>query len=126
MTVRNEEKKAFRDMTPEERGEIVEALLSEEVEVWSQNGWMQTWAIQATYAYRTRTRQLVIPWEVIKPEYKWAAMDEDGHVYVFIGKPQISATGDWWHDRHKHIDAVNIDTTGIDWRESLTERPEGV
>lgn len=32
MTVRNEEKKAFRNMTPEERSEIVEAWLSGQVQ----------------------------------------------------------------------------------------------
>ena len=131
--VRNEEKKAFRDMTPEERSEIVEAWLSGKVQgylpaydKWEDRGPVDF--IYSSQAYRTKQKQLVIPWEVIKPEYKWAAMDRDGCVFVttqWMG--QVDRDGYWirrggW----LAVPALNIDTTGIDWRESLTQRPEGV
>ena len=133
MNVPNNEKKAFRDMTPEERSAIVEAGISRAgIDVYSHadGGW-----VEADYevklpenAYRTRPRQLVIPWEHIKPEYKWAAMDADGEVYAFDLRPSDDA--DQWvptGDKAIMINGVlNINTAGIDWRESLTARPEGV
>lgn len=132
MTVRNEEKKAFRDMTPEERSEIVEALICGDVIEMVIDGIFQQvsvpGAIGMNSAYRTKPKQLVIPWGVIKPEYKWAAMDKDGCVFVttqWMG--QVDRDGYWirrggW----LAVPALSIDTTGIDYRESLTERPEGV
>lgn len=134
MNVPNHEKKAFRDMTPEERRAIVEAWLSADgAEVFHphQEKWIvldENYGIAGFNAYRTRPRQLVIPWEHIKPEYKWAAMDADGEVYLYPEKPEDG--GDQWlpveDDAIKANDVLNIDTTGIDWRESLTARPEGV
>lgn len=132
MTVRNEDKKAFRDLTPEERSEIVEAWLSGAgIEVLSHlsGNWVALgleYAISAVNTYRTRPRQLVIPWEVIRPEYKWVAMDEDGAVWLFEAQPSVLHT--MW-DSLKNMceaEALNIDAAGINWRDSLTERPEGV
>lgn len=133
MTVRNEDKKPFRDLTPEERGEIVEAWLSGQVQGYIPNTgeWEDCGPVDFIYtlqAYRTKPRQLVIPWEVIKPEYKWAAMDGDGEVYLYGEKPKHESD-QWCISDGKAIMAnsvINIDTAGIDWRESLTERPEGV
>ena len=70
---------------------------------------------------------LNIPWEHIKPQYKWAAMDASGDIDVFEDKPDISGSG-WWVKSCEGLgfsclDALNIDTTSIDWRESLTQRP---
>lgn len=126
--VRNEEKKAFRDMTPEERSEIVEALLVGEVETHGYGEWQGPVSLIAPDAiYRTKPRKLVIPWEVIRPEYKWAAMDEDGGVWFFTHKPKIDGEDLYWSCGGDFCQsALNIDTAGIDWRESLTERPEGV
>ena len=76
--------------------------------------------------YRTRPRQLVIPWEHIKQEYKWAAMDESGSVWVYEGKPKAGDSAWGYSGGLDGIGALNINTTGIDWRESLTARPEGV
>lgn len=125
MTVRNEQKLAFRDLTPEERSEIVEALISGDLEQNLGDGWKETRTIHVLYAYRTRPRQLVIPWGVIKPEYKWAAMDENGLVHLFGDKPKMYGDG-FVGEIVCNTRALNIDTAGIDWRESLTQRPEGV
>lgn len=128
MNVPNHEKKAFRDMTPEERSAIVEELLIGGVDCLNTKGeWAHSMcdAVFAELIYRTRPRQFVIPWEVIRPEYKWAAMDESGTVYLFGGKPKMFSDG-FMADIACNTRALNIDTTGIDWRESLTERPEGV
>jgi len=130
MNVPNHEKKAFRDMTPEERSAIVEAHAAENAEILISESWVEAdnEVILPKYAYRTRPRQLVIPWEHIKPEYKWAAMDAVGGLYIYTHKPEqdsddyIPCVG----CMAANIGSLNIDTTGIDWRESLTARPEGV
>lgn len=132
MTVRNEQKLAFRDMTKEERSEIVEAWIRgdcQRLDVCELGGdwWIEVPNVIADcYVYRTRPRQLVIPWEVIRPEYKWAAMDFDKTIAIFKQKPYMDAD-DWAGGSCAVVGGIfNINTTGIDWRDSLTERPEGV
>lgn len=130
MNVPNHKKKAFRDMTPEERAAIVEAWLAGNVQMYWRNS--DKWTDKAdnciydTTIYRTRPRKLVIPWEHIKPEYKWAAMDFDGEINFYSEKPW-TGTNSWATDsKWATAFMLNINTTGIDWRESLTARPEGV
>lgn len=129
MNVPNHEKKAFRDLTPDERSAIVEAWLKGDVEYYSHasEDWQEKGdsGLYSETVYRTRPRQLVIPWEHIKPEYKWAAMDESGVVWMHKEEPGICKDG--WFSTGNYASAIlNINTTGIDWRESLTARPEGV
>lgn len=129
MAVRNEEKKAFRDLTPEERGEIVEALLNGAgIDVFLHPpAWYKATGehVKVLGIYRTRPRQLVIPWKVIRPEYKWAAMDCDDVVVLHKSKPEKVEAG-FVSDGEAMADILNIDTSGVYWRESLTERPDGV
>lgn len=127
MNVPNRERRAFKDMTPEERSAIVEAWLLKDAEYYSTAGrWEYEFGYELAYdaIYRTRPRQLVIPWDVIKPEYKWAVMNEDDGLWVYVEKPEI-ANEEMWDIRGKCSPLpLNIDTTGIDWRESLVQRPE--
>lgn len=131
MNVPNIEKKAFRDMTAEERSAVVEAKISGigvEFFCTGTKAWVESVgdAIAVSTAYRTKQRKLEIPWEHIKPEFKWAAMDEDGAVYIYNNKPIMGRDGwDWDEGALAGINNVlNIDTSGIDWRESLTQRHE--
>lgn len=126
MIVLNEQKLAFRDMTVEEKLAIIDAKLFGTCEVCSGGEWYPALyddTVCLNTVYRTRPRQLVIPWEVIKPEYKWAAMDENGAVFVYEYNMPHLGSGLWIGDG-SCISSLNIDTTGIDWRESLTQRPE--
>ena len=127
MNVPNHEKIPFKDMTPEERSAIVEAWLLKNAEYYSTAGeWEYEFGYELAYdaIYRTRPRKLVIPWGHIKPQYKWAAMDEDGDVYFFDFKPMLDVVQWLPSDGDFMQSCVNIDTTGIDWRESLVQRPE--
>lgn len=131
MTVLNEQKLAFRDMTKEERSEIVEAWMSGRLEVYiaEKEVWNHKYAhqpINPLSAFRTRPRQLVIPWEVIKKEYKWAAMDRDGCVFVTTRWMEDIDRDGYWIRRGNWlaVTALNIDTTGVQWKNSLTQRPE--
>lgn len=53
-------------------------------------------------------------------------MNEDEGLWVYVEKPEIY-NEEMWNIRGKCSPLpLNIDTAGIDWRESLTARPEGV
>lgn len=78
-------------------------------------------------SYRIKPKKLNIPWECIRPEFKWAAMDKDGAVCVYENKPSISDVGPWYPFDGKFVCLrfpLAIDTEGVDWRTSLTGRPE--
>ena len=101
-------------------------------------GWIDTsypdWWEFGNYRIKPKEqKKLNIPWELIKPEFTQAAMDENGEVFVFT-QEEISfiATGrywcfnDWYVGKYTIIsESLTIDTDGIDWKESLTQRPEG-
>lgn len=142
MTVRNEEKKPFRDLTPEEMGEIASAIVRGEVEYWSSFSriWMTPvmamGGIDLDAAYRTRPRKLVIPWKVIRKEVKWVVLssrhglqgitaNKNGEIPEVGGFPIQDwnlPQGSSWVD----LDCLNVPLEGVNWRESLTERPDGV
>ena len=135
MAVRNEEKKAFRDLTPEERAQIVEALLSGNAEYWNGKEWCAEIIsdIYLASVYRTRPRQLVIPWEVIRKDVKWVVLcsrhglqgiteNKNGEVPEVGGFPIQDwnlPQGSRWVD----LDCLNVPLEGVNWRESLIERP---
>lgn len=73
---------------------------------------------------------MTIPWDVIKPEYMWAAMDECGDVYIYSHKPQ-QLTNNWWlvdseasdePSMMSALDILVIDKGTVDWKDSLVER----
>lgn len=128
--MRNEEKVLFKDMTAEQRSAIIEAKLAGQAEFWSKpnQGWhfCNKTDLDFSLAYRIARKELIIPWDVIKPEYKWAAMDKDGKFFAYEEKPKL-CEGLWFAESGMHckLDAlVGIDSTGVYWKESLVERSE--
>jgi len=126
----NENKRQFKDLTDEEKLLIVNEKMKGNVEYTLRDVWCKAsdWEVNFKYVYRTKpAKKLDIPWKFIKPEFKWVAMDKDGEIYLHIDKP---AFGSWnWvtNSGYCRIDQkLNIDTTGVDWKTSLTERPDGV
>ncbi|OCG56974.1 hypothetical protein [Gilliamella sp. Nev3-1] len=67
-------------------------------------------------------------WRKISKKWKYAAMDKDGEVYFYINEPYADKYGGCWNaSSNEYCRSVlffNID--GINWRLSLTERPEDV
>ena len=101
-------------------------------------GWIDTlypkwWEFNNYRIKPKEQKKLNIPWELIKPEFTQAAMDENGEVFVFTqGEISFSATGRYWCLNDLYVgkytmisESLTIDTDGIDWKESLTQRPEG-
>lgn len=68
---------------------------------------------------------LIIPWDAIKPEYKWVAKDSNGEVFFYKNKPILGAVD--WSDKSENIyysEIINIqDPDNINWKDSLVERP---
>lgn len=128
------EYKAFKDLTKEERSELMEVILQSEygsVEFYRESfgEWvvLDSTQIDLDIAYRTKpAKKLNIPWEIIKPEYKWAAMDEDGEVCLYTTKPELGQR--YWFflgdGLVQALSVLDVDTTGISWENSLTQRPE--
>jgi len=118
MNVPNIEKKTFRDMTAEEHSAIIEARIGKNLECLHHiEGWSD---LNTNYLWASN-----IPWEHIKPEFKWAVVCQNGNVWFSSEKPDLHQS--CWHfgwGGFHQSNTLNIDTSGIDWRESLTQRPE--
>lgn len=79
--------------------------------------------------YRIKSHELPITremWAMIDKKWKWAAKDNDGGVWFYVGRP--SKSDYCWHEDSEGcaLNALVLNTEGIDWRKSLTRRPEGV
>lgn len=79
--------------------------------------------------YRIKSHELPITremWAIIDKKWKWAAKDSDGEVYFYTNNPSLENCF-WRCYFGEHSGCVlSIDTDDIDWRKSLTKRPEGV
>ena len=79
--------------------------------------------------YRIKPHELPITremWAMIDEKWKWAAKDGDGEVYFYTNNPSLENC--FWRcyfGEHSRC-VLSIDTDDIDWRKSLTRRPEGV
>ena len=86
------------------------------------------------YRLKPQSHELQIPDEVWKffDKAQWAAMDSSRDVWVYPQKPTVYDELDLWHGKsgtsvlHRTVSSITIPTDGIDWRKSLTKRPEGV
>lgn len=71
-------------------------------------------------------KKLDIPWDYIKPEYKWAWVIKSGGVVFGTTKPMWdSGICDWVSRNKGYMEPffMSIDTDGIPYEHSLTERP---
>ena len=126
-------------LTPQnaQQEHMVQILLAKmqggEVELYDRfgKGWI-TSATSAVYLntnYRIKSHELPITremWAMIDKEWKLAAKDSDGKVSFYKEEPLI--IGRYWcpiSDDHA-LNVLTLNTDGIDWRKSLTRRPEGV
>ena len=84
-------------------------------------------AIDAQYRKPHKTvKKLNIPWENIKEDFNFAAMDKDGIVWIYEDYPKIISLHKRWDYSTgdcERVSYIKIDTDGVSWKESLTERP---
>ncbi len=130
----NEKLKEFIDLNSEDQLIIIEAVKNNNLQIYDgiRDSWRQDESKHvSTYEiYRTTPqKELNIPWELLHPKWEWAAMDEDLEVYVYEDEPEDSFNY-WYNPRGDYLKITDlfanpIDIGGIDWEESLTQRPEG-
>ena len=70
-------------------------------------------------------KQLAVPWEMLDPWIKAVAMDGDGIINGFDAIPALMDSY-WMGGSPVSLSILVFDTAGIDWRESLQIRPEGM
>lgn len=131
--VENKDMLPFKGMSDEDKLKIVNAIIADPplVEVlccddlWRE-GQGRTVSVGGTYRIKAKATPLNIPWQHIHPQWEWAAMDKDGSVWAYSDKPLLTQ-GSWsyiddcvWLSR-----VMCINTDNINWKISLTERPEG-
>ena len=68
-----------------------------------------------------------IPWGAIKDEFKWAARDESGAVWVYGGKPVVCEDDGYWTLKSLGgvsilNEAIRVDPGACDWKDSLVHR----
>lgn len=134
MTFANTEMKRFKDLTPEQRSEIVEAWLKGNTEHYYKDEDIWRFNISLFYSsvYRVKplkpSPKLDIPWHLFKHEWKWAAKDEDGEIYIFTSEPECDYSTWCSSGNNSKINSINhnFEPDGeVDWKQSLIERPVG-
>lgn len=71
-----------------------------------------------------------IPWEALRPEIRWVAMDDEGDWYGFTEDEPIRKSEGYWLRPGRgtvfRLSALSMPTVDLDqWQETLIERPEG-
>lgn len=132
----NEAKLPFKYCTREQQHILLDALIDGTIEYWGDltKDFVPGISIKNLdglnlhTVFRTKPlKRLAIPWEHIKPEYRWAAISSIGFVNLFTEKPKLSIdNGAWIYEGilSSASNILNIDTSGINWRDSLVERPD--
>ena len=77
------------------------------------------------YDWRYDWREELAPlWAVLKPEYRWIAMDEDMQWGVYMAKPKKDGN-EFFSLSKASLEALRMPDPDCPWHETLTERPEG-
>jgi len=122
----NEAKLPFKDCSREEQHILLNAIMDCNAETFMHGDYREMHIkthILIDSIYRTKPiKRLAIPWEHILKDFKFAMMTCDGAVYVYTGNPKTCAG----YSAAEISCFLNIDTTGISWRDSLVERPAEV
>lgn len=130
----NESLTPFQELTDEQKLLIIREKEKGNVEAYVFHKWVWTGDRGVCFdsIYRTKpieketSTPLEIPWQFIKPEYKWAAMDSNKAIWAYRFSPHLC--GDVWEatsgDPAEPLAAINVYTEGIIWNKSLTKRPE--
>lgn len=122
--------KRFTELTREEQLEILTAWLDGKVERY--NHYYEKWlpelseAFFANSRYRIKPTTLNINWSVIDKKWNFAAMDENGEIYLYELEPACDSFCWMYVDYTDSVEITNIFPDidkDVNWETSLTERP---
>lgn len=100
------------------------------LEVLTDEGWETVSTIEYSHlVYRIQRTPdytpMTIPWEVINPEFCYAAKDGDGTIWVYSGPPEVE--GLMWCEGELQMNISDllqgVDPGTVPWDKSLQERP---
>lgn len=131
-------------LTPQnaEQEHLVQMLLAKlqgiPVEFW--NDFDQIWgdsssdSISISVKYRLKPELILTPlpisrelWSYIDKQWKFAAMDKNKKIFFYEEKPYTYMSNCWVSSSDGYSKCpLNINTDGINWKLSLTERPEDI
>lgn len=138
-----QEYKPFGELTREEQLALFNAWLDGKAIEYRDiaNDWDFNWfhasavpAWEKDTTYRIAPEPIIpdtVPWEAIKPEYKWYAVDMNGSRWLYTTKPERDEEG--WHlpegqysggEYSANTDCLNITIGNQPWDKSLQQRPE--
>ena len=121
------EMKEFKELTREERIDLLDALQEGELEWCSRTGdWRKAWVIDPSDVMRRRPKHLTKPSidvSHVSAKCKWLARNNDGDAYLYRDKPNILGSINAWVNAYP-IDAevfASYDPGTCDWKDSLVD-----
>lgn len=94
------------------------------------SGWHVTkhpcWDPDTVYRVTPQGIKPSVDWSVLKPEFKWLAVDEDGKGWAYITKPVVYETS-WYFDKGVAFcvnGLASFDKGTCNWDKSLIQRPK--
>ena len=139
--IKNNDSKLIPKLTPQnaEQEHLVQILLAMKqglyVEVDYGSGWVNAVTLfhNGDFEYRINPNPNPTPipvsrkiWKKINKEFRFIVMDKNERFYHCKKAPK-RVDGEWLLSEVEHIKSPLVfNSDGIDWRTSLTERPEGV
>lgn len=127
--------KPFGELSIEEKLELHRAMYEgKPVQCWAGDtvGWADkiSKAFRDSFTYRIAPEpetDIELPWQVISPEYQWAARDADGNVWVYTSEPSVNYSRQWWDGiASRNCRFLSHKPGNKLWDQSLIKRPEGV
>lgn len=109
---------------------LLRMLRGEKVERSSRSGhWRSaSTGIHLDVKYRKPLNKLVVPWCDIQQHYKYATINANRKLLLFTKRPtNTGIMGNVWYSSegsYGDVSDIKVDASGIDWRNSLTKRPE--
>ena len=108
-------------------------VIVEKIHISDHGVWIVTtgpaWYPDCIYRLRLEPmRDISLPWAELDARWKWAALDKNGAVYVYLECPDLG--GNNWVTESSYLDITNLfaafDPGNKPWNESLISRPSMV
>lgn len=135
MSFENTNMLPFKELTPEQRFEIIEVWINtKQVEIYSRlySSWIaiNVEAIAEYSILRVKKIHTVLPsidWDDVSDTFNWLARDESGKSFLFENSPVIHIDSPYWKVNVGNFVSATIFSSfkpgNVAWRDSLVKRP---